>query len=857
MKRTIHAVSHTHWDREWYFTTLDSQVLAIKSFTEIIETLEKNDRFDFHLDAQSSIIMDYLSLRPEMTDRVKKLVKTKRLFVGPWFTQPDMFNIHTESFFRNLRIGIHYAQELGHSMNILYIPDAFGSHAQVPQMAKAFHIDNILIRRGYHPEQMGSIELAWEALNGDTVKTVVMPFGYILGNPERGARYRNFSAHQFEIETFPLMEKMKEYSTNHTLLAPLGSDQVVGDFDFDLLVDEINKYSEDTYIVSTYEQFMSEIQEEDLTHYQGEFRSPKLSRVHKTIGSSRYDIKQLNYQAEQYLIHTVEPMIALTQANGFYVPVPMLEKAWKLLLESHAHDSMGGCNSDETNRDVIHRCRQALQIGESLYNLCAKLLLNNWEKREELMILIHNGTSNNSISSRNETIISHTEYFEIVDENNDSVSYTLLSQEKKQKPRHVLLTPAGEVETEVDEYYYVNRVHLHNVDIAPLSVSVLRVIPAAKGPQNQITDSTNISNSFYTLTYEKNNLTVHNKLDNTTISEILTLTDCANDGDLYDFSPLPIQKIIEEKNFEYLETLKYPTYDVMYLQTTMTVPYKINETRTARTSHMVEIHCKIAVSLEGSMIRFELEIDNQALEHQMGLQLKSGFEIQEVSADLPFGYITRKNQKIEKWDGYTEKPVDVEQFHNSLITKQGDRQFSLFAKGLKEYAYEHDYIDITLFRGAGYIGKNDLVHRPGRASGFVIPAPEGNIIGKHCFEIGVSYQPMTRYAAQQLAQEYAVDTPIYQLQENEPLIGRIDNFDMYVPEQPITITTLIDAIPEGLVLSAVDVLFDKTILRMFNPMEKAVEIPHKFQKHVVNALGEPLVKTKVKGNDHINILLQK
>ena len=32
--RTIHAVSHTHWDREWYFSTRDTQLFALKAISE-------------------------------------------------------------------------------------------------------------------------------------------------------------------------------------------------------------------------------------------------------------------------------------------------------------------------------------------------------------------------------------------------------------------------------------------------------------------------------------------------------------------------------------------------------------------------------------------------------------------------------------------------------------------------------------------------------------------------------------------------------------------------------------------------------------------------------------------------------
>ena len=36
-----YLVNHTHWDREWYFTDIDAQVLADYLFTEALDELKK------------------------------------------------------------------------------------------------------------------------------------------------------------------------------------------------------------------------------------------------------------------------------------------------------------------------------------------------------------------------------------------------------------------------------------------------------------------------------------------------------------------------------------------------------------------------------------------------------------------------------------------------------------------------------------------------------------------------------------------------------------------------------------------------------------------------------------------------
>jgi alpha-mannosidase len=89
--------------------------------------------------------------------------------------------------------------------------------------------------------------------------------------------------------------------------------------------------------------------------YYGEFKTPRYTRIHKTIGSVRYDIKKLNFEIEQFLLKKLEVVIAIAKAQGMTVHTELVDLAWKKILECHAHDSMGGCNSDATNADIMHR----------------------------------------------------------------------------------------------------------------------------------------------------------------------------------------------------------------------------------------------------------------------------------------------------------------------------------------------------------------------------------------------------------------------------------------------------------------------------------------------------------------------
>ena len=81
--KTVHVFPHTHWDREWYFTTSRSKVYLLKDLHDVIDNLENNTGYDrFILDGQASLVEDYLKWRPQDCPRIKQLVADNKLIIG-------------------------------------------------------------------------------------------------------------------------------------------------------------------------------------------------------------------------------------------------------------------------------------------------------------------------------------------------------------------------------------------------------------------------------------------------------------------------------------------------------------------------------------------------------------------------------------------------------------------------------------------------------------------------------------------------------------------------------------------------------------------------------------------------------
>mgnify|MGYP000034258295 FL=1 len=87
MKKEYCVISHTHWDREWYFTFEQFRFRLVKLIDNLLDIMEKEENFVFHLDAQTIVLEDYLKIKPQNKFLLEKYIKEGRIIVGPWYIQ--------------------------------------------------------------------------------------------------------------------------------------------------------------------------------------------------------------------------------------------------------------------------------------------------------------------------------------------------------------------------------------------------------------------------------------------------------------------------------------------------------------------------------------------------------------------------------------------------------------------------------------------------------------------------------------------------------------------------------------------------------------------------------------------------
>ncbi|HLT69248.1 MAG TPA: hypothetical protein VKZ72_03725, partial [Acidimicrobiales bacterium] len=84
-RRRVHIVPHTHWDREWYASFQTFRLRLVDLLDDLLPRMEADPGYaHFLLDGQLAVVDDYLAVRPEAADRLRRLISSGRIAVGPW-----------------------------------------------------------------------------------------------------------------------------------------------------------------------------------------------------------------------------------------------------------------------------------------------------------------------------------------------------------------------------------------------------------------------------------------------------------------------------------------------------------------------------------------------------------------------------------------------------------------------------------------------------------------------------------------------------------------------------------------------------------------------------------------------------
>lgn len=769
--KKIHYIAHTHWDKEWYKTYEEFRVKFLIYFENILETLESDKEFKcFMFDAQSSIIDDYLQIKPHNQNRLKKLIEQKKLLLGPWYTLPDNYLSSSESIVRNLLIGKNMANEYGYSQNVCYIPDSFGQNGNMVQVAKNFNFDAIVLWRGVDKTQTESSIFMWKGIDDSEMLSVHLPLGY--GYSKKLPKTEEEASEYMK----SIIEMLEKKYRSKNILHMGGSDHEPIQKELPNLIESLNQNLKDKQIViSSLDNYIKDIKKEviekDLEILSGELRSTRDQRLHYGDASGRVDIKQKNRRMEFLISEVLEPILSIAKIKyGFKYDNDIVNYIWKQIFANQAHDSACTTCIDEAHDDIETRYRKVEEVSVELIKQVNKFLIEG--------IKIPKGTSpivywNTLPFTCNEKFIeleidSDYRNFEIIDINNRKIDFILKNQIKLDKVQenveycnYISMVSAandfieknkGEEFTGFTKEFYKNRIFINQNIIKPMSCGILFARESTKDNKkvNHLNVNKNIfENDYAKYEFNKNGtLNIFDKVTKAEYKNLGLISSVGEDGDSYDYSPPKNDKDVTSINsIANISMVNISDQHTTFLvKNTFDIPQSLSPTRNERSEKTEKLNYEqeFTVYKYKKDVDLKMRVSNKSTEHLLTIEFPFNNETKTNYSGNWFGTIKRENnlQIPTNWkQTHRSLPYALYPFQRNVILCDEKSAFAISTFDSSEYQIiDNKKIRISLLRAFKYMGKPNLEFRPGRPSGIFWKTPKSNMYMDLEYKLNINWE---------------------------------------------------------------------------------------------------------------------
>jgi mannosylglycerate hydrolase len=791
--RVAFLVSHTHWDREWYQTFGEFRVDMDRAFRAVFADLETGRLDHFVLDGQAILLEDYLAGRPEDRERIRNLVATGRLAVGPWYILPDEFLVSGEATVRNLLLGHQAASDLGGVQKVGYMPDSFGHVAQVPQILRGAGIDSFIYTRGNGDEidRLGW-EFAWRSPDGSEVLAINQVRGYC--NAGGLGMHEIWHAHTpREVDSARAVEQVREIFEAHAerarsdvVLLNNGCDHFPPPRDRNQLVAALREaFPETAFRTGGFPEYLKAVRDADpaLESFEGELLGGRLHHILSGVWSTRMYLKQANERAEVLLAEVVEPLAACSHfLAGADYPAGQIDTCWRELLQNHPHDSICGCSTDEVHREMETRFESVVRTGEQLVRrnlkdlaptfgplpgddgetvLCVanSLPFERTEVVRRLVVLqppavdasrlVLLDGAGQRVPCRIERVQRVERFWGIdyrVELDGERQAEKFAVYEDRFGPR--ILRPETEGDT-ADTFLTLEFLaDLPALGHARFVLADTRETggTASPGPDTSgpvpdpvRTDGSEIDNGLCRVRLHPNGS--FDLLDRTTGREVLGLNileDTEDVGDEYDFSRAARSETVSTRDLDGLvTTVREGGWSaILSAQFEMELPRTATADRQGRSDARVCCPVEVRVELRSGspVVRVETRVDNRAEDHRLRALFPTGMRADHVWSDGHFLVNQRELPDPEIGEDWVQPPTGTYPQREYSLVQDEAGGLALLNRGLPEIEARRTDdgsvdLSLTLLRSVGWLSRDDFESRRRSNAGPTLFTPEAQCPG--------------------------------------------------------------------------------------------------------------------------------
>ena len=736
----IFYFSSTHWDREWYQPFQGFRYRLVQFVNKLIDLYEKDKEYGtFHFDGQTIVLEDYAEIKPEKAQELKKLIEGKKVLVGPWYVMPDEFTVSGESLIRNLGIGHKVAKEWGgEPWKFGYICDIFGHIAQTPQIFKGFDIKYSAFARGADEERPAFF--VWRAPDGSDVinykmdpckgyssffsKVYLYPEDPSADNPEIAENIKKYVDDELGRSNAPIVVFMDGSDHNDASVNTVGYIKKAKELFPGARVHHVN-LCEMGKLLEKY----------DLPVIQAEFNETSkssentfLQLISNTL-SSYYSIKKQNDECQTIMEKWFNPMLVFAKFDNIYLDKAFADKAYKLLISNHAHDSICGCSPDRVNEDMEYRYNQVkdiFQVVKEDYREHFRVTGYKEDDAHHIMTLFNPLPFgiNKAVTVDIDFPQDYPVYFEpfgyeninkfkIYDCDGNEIPYVVTNIKRNSRRRYM------------GDWGAVADVHTITFDakIPPCGRSEYSVVPSDT-PAVRYMQRLDAGDDWMENEYIKVNILgngsveIYDKKTGKTYSQLGNLTDDIEIGDgWFHASAVNDRKVTTKGGSCTIEKIEHgPSRCVFSVTRYLEVPKEmtVDNFGKRRSNETVNLKfvTKIGLSKQNRYVDVELDFDNIAKDHRLRFNMPTGIKGGKYFAGQAF-YCVERNVGINYQTNDWKEPDCMEKSTNGIVGKRdgnGEGIAFVSAYGLHECAGfdgTDGNIAITLLRAFRTTTRND------------------------------------------------------------------------------------------------------------------------------------------------------
>lgn len=794
-KKTVHIISHSHWDREWYMAYEEHHMRLINLVDDLLELFKTDPDFDsFHLDGQTIILDDYLQVRPEREAEVRAAIAAGKLRIGPFYILQDDFLISPESNVRNMLIGRKESERFGAPVELGYFPDTFGNMGQTPQLMKQAKLDVAAFGRGVKPigfdnqvlEQSEEAytsqfsEMWWEGPDGTKILGILFANWYSNGNEipaEKTAAIEFWKQKLADVEKFA--------STSHLLMMN-GVDHQPVQKDLSTAIRLANELFPDyEFVHSNWPKYLEAVKSdlpENLSTVNGELTSQETDGWYTlaNTASSRVYLKQFNTKVERKLENIAEPLSSLAYRLTGEYPHDKLTYAWKTLLQNHPHDSICGCSLDEVHREMMTRFEKSESVADYLIEDALITLSKGISFEGEHPFVVFNTAGHKKTGEVELEVVLTRKFFreglpeQLYDELKAQPmhTYKVVDSEGNEVPAEI---SAEEVLFDYDlpkdrfRIPYMKRFVKVKLFLNEMDALSWKTFDLVEASEEVTTDESMISghtieNELIKVSVSTDgSLSVTDKQLNRTFNDLLIFEDTGDIGNEYIFfQPTGTQPILSTDSLPKISVrTDRPEIAQIQLTQTMMIPKSADELldeeqkkvkefhhRQAKRSRELvplELNTVITVRKNSRKIDFETTFDNEMKDHRVRVLFPSELTEDTHEADSIYEVVKRPNVMPKTW----ENPTNPQHQGAFVNLHNDDYGITIGNFGLNEYEIvNRSTIALTLLRAVGELGDWGY-----------FPTPEAQTLGAHTFNYSLELhgRPEQRYETYKNA--YAAQIP--------------------------------------------------------------------------------------------------